>query len=226
MNDIPVIRPRPEAQLGLFITFEGTEGVGKSTQLHLLADRLKTWGARVTLTREPGGTVLGNEIRTLLLSNQHDAMTGMTELLLLFAARAQHVEQLVFPALRAGYHVLCDRFTDATYAYQGAGRGLSIDIIRQLERLVQADFRPDYTIILDAPPQLGLERAKQRGHLDRIEQEKIDFFERVRQAYLSRAAEMPSRYHVIDATQSIAQVHDNIIQKLCPELDAYRLPTT
>jgi dTMP kinase len=226
MNDIPVNKPILEERLGLFITFEGIEGVGKSTQIELLADRLKTWGAPVTLTREPGGTALGNEIRSLLLSNQHDAMTHMTELLLLFAARAQHLEQVVFPALRAGYYVLCDRFTDATYAYQGAGRGLSVDTIRQLEHLVQADFRPDYTIILDAPPQLGLERAKKRGHLDRIEQEKIDFFERVRQAYLSRAAEIPSRYHVIDATQSITQVHDAIIQKLCPELDAYRLPTT
>jgi dTMP kinase len=218
MNDVPA------KTLGLFITFEGTEGVGKSTQIQLLADCLRKWGAPVTLTREPGGTPLGNEIRTLLLSHQHDSMTSMTELLLVFASRAQHLEQVVFPALRAGYYVLCDRFTDATYAYQGAGRGLDITVIRQLEQLVQSDFRPDYTIILDAPPQLGLERAKQRGNLDRIEQEKIDFFERVRQSYLSQAAAMPDRYHVIDATQSIDRIHHDIVQKLCPELGSYRSP--
>lgn len=224
MSDTPATKSISTQSLGLFITFEGTEGVGKSTQLQLLADRLKKWGAPVTLTREPGGTALGNEIRTLLLNHQHDAMSHMTELLLMFAARAQHLEQVVLPALRAGYYVLCDRFTDATYAYQGAGRGLDVGVIQQLEQLVQSDFRPDYTIVLDAPPQLGLERAKQRGHLDRIEQEKIDFFERVRQAYLNRAATMPERYYVIDATQSIEKIHHDIVQKLCPELDSSHSP--
>src|SRR5579871_5195976 len=163
MNEIPA------KTLGLFITFEGTEGLGKSTQIRLLADHLQKRGASVTLTREPGGTPLGDDIRGLLLSHRHDAISSMTELLLLFAARSQHLEQVVFPALQAGHYVLCDRFTDATYAYQGAGRGIDIDVIRQLEQLVQSDFRPDYTIILDTDPQLGLERAKQRGHLDRIE---------------------------------------------------------
>lgn len=220
----PHVKLQSKQILGLFITFEGIEGVGKSTQLQLLADCLKKWGAPVTMTREPGGTLLGNEIRTLLLDNLHNSMSSMAELLLLFAARAQHLEQLILPALRTGHYVLCDRFTDATYAYQGAGRGLDISVIRQLEQLVQADFRPDYTIVLDAPPQLGLERAKQRGNLDRIEQEKIDFFERVRQAYLSRAAAMPDRYYVIDARQSIEKIHYDIVQKLCPELDSSHSP--
>jgi dTMP kinase len=208
----------PLLPLGSFITFEGVEGVGKSTQMALLGDHLKRLGdQKVHMTREPGGTALGNEIRRLLLQHQEGGMSSITELLLLFAAREQHLAEVILPALRAGHTVLCDRFTDASYAYQGAGRGVDIRIIQQLEQLVQGDLRPDYTIILDAPPQLGLERAKKRGQLDRFEAEQLDFFERVRQAYLDLAAKMPSRYFVIDATQTIEQVHQDILRQLCSE---------
>ena len=200
---------------GKFITFEGIEGVGKTTQLNLLADYLKNKHIPILVTREPGGTALGNEIRALLLSNQYQNMSYMTEILMMFAARAQHLTEIIYPALRAGTYVLCDRFTDSTYAYQGAGRGLDTAIIQQLEQLVQKTFRPNYTIILDAPPHVGLDRAKQRGHLDRIEQEKLDFFERVRQAYVDRANQLPEQYCVIDATQSIDVIHHNIIKTIC-----------
>lgn len=201
---------------GLFITLEGVEGVGKSTQVARLCERLQAGPTPVVVTREPGGTVISHEIRDILLKRRTDAMDSIAELLLVFAARAQHLAQVVRPALNAGHTVICDRFTDATYAYQGGGRGLDVHSIQTLENMVQNGLQPDHTFILDAPAALGLARAAQRGALDRIEEEKIEFFERVRAAYLARAAAYPARCHVIDATRSIEDVHQQILAVLCP----------
>lgn len=205
-------------QLGLFITLEGIEGVGKTTQMSILCERLRSLSVPVCATREPGGTMIGNEIRDILLKRRSGAMDSVTELLLMFAARSQHLTQVVRPALAQGYTVVCDRFTDATYAYQGGGRGLDIRAIEALEHMVQGDLQPDYTFILDAPPVLGLQRAKARGSLDRIEEERVEFFDRVRGAYLARALAYPERCHVIDATQTVKDVSQAILDILCPLL--------
>ncbi|MBH3338554.1 dTMP kinase [Pseudomonas mendocina] len=202
---------------GLFITLEGPEGAGKSTNREYLAERLRERGIDVLLTREPGGTPLAERIRELLLDPSDEPMAADTELLLVFAARAQHLQQVIRPALAKGSVVLCDRFTDATYAYQGGGRGLSIERIAQLEQFVQAELRPDLTLIFDLPVEVGLARAAARGRLDRFEQEGRGFFEAVRQAYLQRAAQAPQRYRVLDAGQSLAQVQADI-DTLLPSL--------
>lgn len=207
---------------GLFITLEGPEGAGKSTNREYLADRLREQGVDVLLTREPGGTPLAERIRELLLDPSDEPMAADTELLLVFAARAQHLQQVIRPALAKGSVVLCDRFTDATYAYQGGGRGLSIERIAQLEQFVQGELRPDLTLIFDLPVEVGLARAAARGRLDRFEQEGRGFFEAVRQAYLQRAAQAPQRYRVLDAGQSLAQVQADIDALLPSLLEACR----
>ena len=195
---------------GRFITIEGGEGAGKSTAQTFLADKLTALGISVLQTREPGGTPLAEAIRRNLLSVDEEAPVEMAELLLVFAARAQHLAKVIEPALEQGKWVLCDRFTDATYAYQGTGRGLSAELIGKLEALVQGDRRPDTVILLDMPPQIGLARARARGALDRFEQEEQAFFERVRQGYLERAAAFPDRYVVVDATQELSEVQRSL----------------
>ena len=195
---------------GRFITIEGGEGAGKSTAQTFLADKLTALGISVLQTREPGGTPLAEAIRRNLLSVDEEAPVEMAELLLVFAARAQHLAKVIEPALEQGKWVLCDRFTDATYAYQGTGRGLSAELICKLEVLVQGDRRPDTVILLDMPPQIGLARARARGALDRFEQEEQAFFERVRQGYLKRAAAFPDRYVVVDATQELNEVQRSL----------------
>ncbi|WP_313024922.1 dTMP kinase [Pseudomonas lopnurensis] len=202
---------------GLFITLEGPEGAGKSTNREYLAERLRAHGLDVVLTREPGGTPLAERIRELLLTPADEPMAVDTELLLVFAARAQHLAQVIRPALARGAVVLCDRFTDATYAYQGGGRGLSLERIAQLETFVQGDLRPDLTLIFDLPVEVGLARAAARGRLDRFEQEGMRFFESVRRAYLERARLAPSRYRILDAGQPLKAVQRDV-EALVPEL--------
>lgn len=195
---------------GLFITLEGPEGAGKSTNREYLAELLKQAGVEVVLTREPGGTPLAERIRELLLVPDTEVMAVDTELLLMFAARAQHLAGVIRPALARGAVVLCDRFTDATYAYQGGGRGLAHERIAILEQFVQGDLRPDLTLVFDLPVEVGLARAAARGKLDRFEQEQLSFFEAVRQTYLARAAQAPGRYRVLDAAQPLSQVQADL----------------
>ncbi|MBL3556446.1 MULTISPECIES: dTMP kinase [Marinobacter] len=198
------------ASRGQFITFEGTEGVGKSTQLATAANTLKKLGIDYIVTREPGGTPMAEAIRELLLAPREEPVNDMTELLLMFAARAQHLHTRILPELKSGRWVLCDRFTDATFAYQGGGRGVPAERIAQLESLVQGDFRPDQIILLDAPVETGMTRARDRGELDRFEQEAVAFFERIRQTYLKRATEDPGRYHIVDAAQPLEAVSGDV----------------
>jgi dTMP kinase len=195
---------------GQFITFEGTEGVGKSTQLTNAASTLDQMGVDYILTREPGGTPMAESIRELLLAPRDEPVNEITELLLMFAARAQHLHTRILPALERGHWVLCDRFTDATFAYQGGGRGVPEERIALLETLVQGDIRPDHVIVLDAPVDTGMARARKRGELDRFEQEDLDFFQRIRDAYLARATAQPARYHVIDAARPLAEVSEQV----------------
>ncbi|MCG7199282.1 dTMP kinase [Marinobacter pelagius] len=195
---------------GQFITFEGTEGVGKSTQLNKAAEALRTAGVEVIVTREPGGTPMAESIRELLLAPRDEPVHELTELLLMFAARAQHLHTRILPALEKGQWVLCDRFTDATFAYQGGGRGVAKERIAQLESLVQGDIRPDHVIVLDAPVEIGMARARHRGDLDRFEQETVAFFERIRTTYLERAGDSPERYHLIDASAPLAEVSEQV----------------
>jgi len=202
---------------GLFITLEGPEGVGKSTNRDYLAARLREHGLDVVLTREPGGTPLAEKVRELLLAPSDEVMAADTELLLVFAARAQHLAQVIRPALAKGSVVLCDRFTDATYAYQGGGRGLSVARIAALEQFVQGDLRPDLTLVFDLPVEVGLARAAARGRLDRFEQEGQAFFEAVRQAYLQRAQGEPQRYNLLDAAQPLDAVQ-RAIDALLPAI--------
>ena len=195
---------------GKFITIEGTEGVGKSTNLAFVHDWLTARGIDVLVTREPGGTPLAEQLRELLLATRDEPVAHNAELLMVFAARAQHLEQLVKPALAQGRWVLCDRFTDATYAYQGGGRGLDKTVISELEQLVQGALRPDLTLVLDIEPELGLQRAAARAELDRFEREDIAFFNRVRQAYRERAEANPAHYAQVDAGQSLSDVQSDI----------------
>lgn len=202
---------------GLFITLEGPEGAGKSTNRDYLAALLREHGVDVVLTREPGGTPLAERIRELLLAPADEPMASDTELLLVFAARAQHLQQVVRPALARGAVVLCDRFTDATYAYQGGGRGVPAERIALLEDFVQDVLRPDLTLVFDLPVEVGLARAAARGRLDRFEQERLEFFEAVRSTYLHRAAQAPERYRVLDAAQPLDAVQQRIAG-LLPQL--------
>ena len=195
---------------GKFITVEGSEGVGKSSNLAYIEDYLSTAGINIVRTREPGGAPLSEAIRELLLDARQRSMCDDTELLLMFAARAQHLAEVIRPALAAGQWVLCDRFTDATYAYQGGGRGVPMERIRVLEEWVQGELRPDHTLLLDMPVAAGLERAGARSEPDRFEQEQHAFFERVRETYLARAQAEPGRIHVIDASPALDKVQVQI----------------
>jgi dTMP kinase len=202
---------------GRFVTVEGIEGVGKSTQIARLSRALSERGIEHVVTREPGGTALAERIRALVLEAGNEVPTATAELLLMFAARSQHLEQFIEPNLKAGRWVLCDRFTDASYAYQGGGRGLSVEAIAQLESLVQGSRRPDLTVLLDAPVAVGLTRAGKRnqtGGSDRFEDERAEFFERVRRAYLARAAAFPARIKVVDAAHAAEQVSARILELL------------
>lgn len=199
---------------GKFLTVEGTEGVGKSTNIAFIKQHLSEKGIDLVLTREPGGTPMAEDIREMLLAKREEAVDETAELLLMFAARAQHLKNLILPSLERGAWVLSDRFTDATYAYQGGGRGIDTDKILQLEQLVQGDLRPDLTLILDIDVKLGLERASQRGELDRFEEEEVSFFENVRNAYQERAAANPERYRVVDAGKTLDQVQAQIAKVL------------
>lgn len=207
---------------GKFITIEGGEGVGKSTQIGRLKDFIAGQGVEVVITREPGGTRRAERIRELLLETSDEPMPSTCELLLMFAARSTHIENVIRPALARGAWVICDRFTDATYAYQGGGRSLPIENIARLEQIVQGTLRPDLTLLLDAPLDVSAARASARnaaaGTNDRFEQERREFFERVRTAYLDRARQEPRRFVVIDATQSLEAVTVAIQQAIAERL--------
>lgn len=193
---------------GRFITLEGGEGVGKSTNLEVVVKRVEAAGHPVLTTREPGGTPLAEEIRDLFLEVRAEPVAGITELLLIFAARAQHLETVIRPALAAGTWVVCDRFTDATYAYQGGGRGLSTSKIEALETLVQGTLQPDLTLYLDVPVNVGQARIANRAH-DRMEREAVAFYEAVRAVYLDRARRH-ARMRVVDASGSLDEVRKRI----------------
>lgn len=195
---------------GRFIAVEGGEGAGKSTQIDAMMTFLRAHGIDVVGTREPGGTALGEQVRSLLLDPKNTDTCDDAELLLVFAARAQHIKRVIGPALNGGTWVVCDRFTDATYAYQGGGRGIDTARIEALEQWVQGDMRPDFTVVLDIDPKLGLERAAKRGAKDRFEREETQFFERVRHTYLRRAEATPKRYCVLDASASAEAVRKQI----------------
>jgi dTMP kinase len=197
---LPLLKTCPR-----FISLEGGEGAGKSTVLAALRHALEATGQTVTCTREPGGTPLAEQIRGLLLDTHHEPPAPETELLLMFAARAQHVRETILPALERGNWVISDRFTDASYAYQGAARGGDVAFIAQLEQRV-VGIQPAMTLLLDVPVDIGLQRARGRGAIDRIEAEREDFFERVREGYLARAAGEPARFRVVDASQSVEAV--------------------
>lgn len=197
---------------GRFITLEGGEGVGKSTNLQFIQQLLEQKQLQVVLTREPGGTEVAEKIRQLLLEKRTESITPQAELLLVFAARSQHIRHVILPALAQGQWVLSDRFTDATYAYQGGGRRMDKQTIAWLENTVQGELRPDLTLLLDAPVEIGLLRAQRRGTLDRFESEQYGFFERVRQAYLERARQDQQRYKIIDAGLPLAEVRKQISQ--------------
>jgi len=197
---------------GLFVTLEGIDGSGKSTQLGLLAEDLRSRGLDICETREPGGTEIGESLREIILHNAQSVCDN-AELLLLFAARAQHIAQVIQPALEKGHWVLCDRFTDATFAYQGGGRGIQLSIIEKLESMVQDDLRPDCTLLLDVPAETSAERTCGRGKsYDRIEMLDLAFKQRVRQAYLDRQRADPMRICLIDGLGSIAAIQEEIRQ--------------
>mgnify|MGYP000447418017 CR=1 FL=1 len=193
-----------------FISLEGGEGVGKTTNIKFIESLLIDKGMQVLLTREPGGTVLAEKIRALLLDKSQESIAESTELLMMFAARAQHIKHVIQPALDEGIWVLSDRFTDATYAYQGGGRGMDIGVIQWLENFIQADLRPDLTLLLDAPIDIGMQRAKNRGALDRFESEQMLFFTKVRDAYLALAKTSPARIKVVNAGQPLDKVQAEI----------------
>ncbi len=208
-----------QSKRAYFITMEGIEGVGKSTNIGTITEYLDTKGIEYIVTREPGGTRLAEKIRELLLEDEVEPVTELTELLLVFAARAQHVETLIKPALMAGKWVICDRFTDATFAYQGGGRGVDRGTIKQLQSMVQDELTPDLTIILDLDPQTGMQRAMKRGKLDRFEREELEFFARVRQTYLNIAMADPRRCVIIDASQQLEMVKSDLIEVLKQRLN-------
>ncbi len=204
---------------GKFISFEGGDGAGKSTQLFLLSEDLEARGRRVVLTREPGGTRLSEQIRSWVL-HESDALCKPAELLLIFAARAQHISEVIKPALLRGDWVLCDRFTDASYAYQGGGRGLPAELIQQVEAVSTECMQPDLTLLLDLPVIEGIERSVNRGQGgDRFEEQDIEFKRRVRQAYLNRQSNEPDRIRIINATRSIESVHTQILDLISKLID-------
>lgn len=196
---------------GRFITVEGSEGAGKSTHVATLVAHLRARGIQVVSTREPGGTPLAEDIRALLLARREEPLDGLAELLLMFAGRAQHLAQVIRPALAAGRWVVCDRFTDASFAYQGAGRAMGMDKVATLAKLVHGDLAPDLTLYLDLPREVGLARARSRGELDRFEVESDPFFDRVRQAYLDLAAAEPQRMRTVDAAGGLDEVRTGVL---------------
>ncbi len=199
---------------GKFITLEGIEGAGKSSCMLVIEELLRKAGHDVLISREPGGTPLGEDLRELLLGHKHTGMADDTELMLMFAARVEHLRNKIEPAIQKGQWVLCDRFTDATYAYQGGGRGLDLQRIERLENWVQHGIKPDLTLLLDLPVATGLERAGKRSAPDRIESEASGFFQRVREAYLAIAADEPERVKIIDASQSFPNVTGQLTEQL------------
>jgi len=203
---------------GMFLTLEGSEGVGKTTSLKFVQKYIESLGYQVLITREPGGTPMAEELRDILLSEREEKVEANTELLLMFASRCQHVSQVIKPALNAGTWVICDRFVDASFAYQGGGRELGFSRIEKLEKWCLDDFKPDVTLLLDMPVEEGITRTKKRGKADRFETEKMAFYERIRAAYLRRAEEDPERIHVIDASPDITTVQNSlktILQNRC-----------
>lgn len=215
--------------MGQFITFEGVEGCGKTTQIHLLADALKSSGKSVTLTREPGGCPISDKIRAILLDADNSEMTPSAELLLYAAARAQHINEVITPALASGNIVLCDRFIDATLAYQGFGRGLDLGLIKSLNETATGGCRPQLTILIDCPVEIGLERAlarieagsaSDRNHLreERFEKESIEFHRRVRSGYLKLAEESPERFVVVDGSGTAAEISAKILAAVLPRI--------
>ncbi len=217
-----IVQVTDDMKQGLFIVLEGGEGVGKTTNMAFIQDYLNQQNIEFSYSREPGGTPLAEEIRELILTKRDEPMSDMAELLMMFSARAQHLQQKILPTLKAGQWLVCDRFTDATYAYQGGGRGFDKQLIEQLENTVQGDLRPDCTIILDADVEVGFARATARAELDRMESENQAFHERVRDAYLERAEANPSNYAVVDASQSLEQVQADIKQVLDSLIAQYR----
>jgi dTMP kinase len=206
---------------GLFLTVEGVEGVGKSSNIEFIAGFLAKRGIACLQTREPGGTPLAEGIRSLLLDHRDERVEELSELLLMFAARVQHVKQVIEPALARGTWVICDRFTDSTYAYQGAGRGVSADTISELERILLGAFRPDLTILLDLPVEVGLQRAEKRGAQDRFEQEETPFFQRVREEFLARAVRFPERFRVVSTRVGLEAVRVSISNILEDTITSY-----
>lgn len=196
---------------GLFITLEGIEGAGKSTAVDFIEDFLTKKGHDVIKTREPGGTVIGEQIREILLKNENYTLTYDTELLLVFSARAQHIQEVILPALSSGKIILCDRFTDASYAYQGGGRGIDASRINLLEKWVQGDLRPNLTLLFDLDVNIGMQRTKKRSDADRFEREEINFFEKIRNTYLERAKNEPQRFRIINSASSLESVKEQII---------------
>ncbi len=197
-----------------FITLEGCEGVGKSTAMSFIEKYLTEKKVNFVMTREPGGTPIGEAIREILLNTQKEVVLSKTELLLMFAAREQHIEHVIKPALNAGKTVVSDRFTDASFAYQGGGRKIAMDRIQLLANWIQGDLEPDLTLLLDAPVLIGLNRINLRGDKDRIEQENNDFFKRVREVYLERAKQFPKRFVIINADASLEDVQGQIVAAL------------
>lgn len=196
--------------MGYFITLEGIEGAGKSTNARLLSEHIEQSGRQVLLTREPGGTQVGETIRTLLLDSHQLDIAADTELLLMFAARVEHLDKAIKPALSAGKVVVCDRFTDASYAYQGHGRSIPTARISVLESWVQGDLKPDLTLLLDVPVEIGIKRISARGSADRFERERAEFFEAVRECYISLAKTDAERIRIIDATLPLSEVQAKI----------------
>lgn len=199
---------------GKFITFEGIEGCGKTTQIKLLDEYLRRNGHKTLLTREPGGTEIGDKIRQILLDPQNKKMHPITELLLYGASRSQHIEELIRPALLEGKMVLCDRYSDSTTAYQGAARRLDLKKLDEMDKIATSSLKPDLTIVIDVAAKDGLSRATKRGSPDRLEQEKLDFHERVREGYLSIAKKEPNRVLVVDGSRDIDTVHKKIVNQL------------
>ena len=203
---------------GRFITFEGVDGAGKTTQLEWAARFLRQRDMPLTVTREPGGTPLGEALRAVLLDSGQTAHPE-TEMLLMFAARREHIDKVIVPALERGCVVLCDRFSDATFAYQGGGSGVNVEKIETLERLVHAEVQPDLTLYFDVPIEIARERVSAQGQADRFERESAVFFEKVRSAYLARAKRFPQRIHVIDASETpeqVSRVVESILLSICP----------
>ena len=196
---------------GLFITLEGIEGAGKSTAVDFIEDFLTKEGHDVIKTREPGGTVIGEQIREILLKNENYTLTYDTELLLVFSARAQHIQEVILPALSSGKIILCDRFTDASYAYQGGGRDIDASRINLLEKWVQEDLRPNLTLLFDLDVSIGMQRTKKRSDADRFEREEINFFKKIRNTYLERAKNEPQRFRIINSASSLESVKEQII---------------